>query len=386
MAAPRVIAPGAAIGILGGGQLGRMTALAAARLGYRCHVFGPEAGAPASQVAARTTVAAFDDAAALERFAAAVDVVTFEFENVPHEAAEALGRQVSVRPGANALAIAQDRLEEKRFFASIGAAAAAYRPVRGPGEVEAALAALAAPCVLKTTRLGYDGKGQVRIDHARDAAAAWARLAAPVGIVERLVDFACEISVVIARGADGATAAYCPVENRHRNHILDVTVAPADVPAPVARAAGEIALRAAEALELVGLLAVEMFVTAAGEVLVNEIAPRPHNSGHWTIDACATSQFEQLVRAICGLPLGSPERHSDAVMTNLLGADAGRWAEILAEPGARLHLYGKAEARPGRKMGHVTRLKPRGDGGPATPRAAAASRGRRRGRGGRAGA
>jgi 5-(carboxyamino)imidazole ribonucleotide synthase len=364
-----VIAPGATIGILGGGQLGRMTALAAARLGHRCHVFCPDAGSPASQVAAATTVAPYGDAAALDAFANAVDVVTLEFENVPVSAVETLARTVPVRPGARALAVAQDRIAEKAFFAAIGAECAAWRRVDGPEDVAAALAALRPPCVLKTTRLGYDGKGQVRLDRDCRPAEAWAALAAPVGIVERFVDFACEISVIVARATDGATAAYCPVENRHVNHILDTTIAPADVPDAVARQADVIARKAAEALELVGLLAVEMFVTRDHEVLVNEIAPRPHNSGHWTIDACATSQFEQLVRAVCGLPLGSPERHSDAVMTNLLGDDAARWAEILAEPGARLHLYGKAQARPGRKMGHVTRLTPRRDSPPpASPR------------------
>jgi 5-(carboxyamino)imidazole ribonucleotide synthase len=216
-------------------------------------------------------------------------------------------------------------------------------------------------CVLKTTRLGYDGKGQVRIDDATEAEAAWAAMAGDHGIVEGFVDFTCEISVIVARAPDGATASYVPVENRHVNHILDTTVAPAPVSRDIADLARAIAARAAEGLELVGLLAVEMFVTKDGRVLVNELAPRPHNSGHWTIDACATSQFEQAVRAVCGLPLGSPERHSDAEMKNLLGNAIDDWRELLADPGVCLHLYGKAEARPGRKMGHVTRLKPRHD-------------------------
>lgn len=359
MALHQPVPPGATIGILGGGQLGRMIALAAARLGYRCHIYCPEPGSPAALVSAAATVAAYDDRAALEQFAAAVDVVTLEFENVPLTAIETLGAVVPVRPGARALEVAQDRLVEKDFLRAIEVPTTDYRRAESAGDVAAAVPELGTPCVLKTTRLGYDGKGQVRLDRADSAEAAWAEMGGQVGIVEAFVDFDCEISVIIARGPDGALAPYCPVENRHANHILDTTIAPARVPEAVARQAVDIAARTAEALELVGLLAVEMFVARDGSVLVNEIAPRPHNSGHWTIDACVTSQFEQAVRAACGLPLGSAERHSDAEMKNLLGDAVDQWPKLLADPDAKLHLYGKSEARPGRKMGHVTRLKPR---------------------------
>ena len=353
------LAPGRTIGILGGGQLGRMTALAAGALGYRCHIFTPEADSPASQVAAATTVADYEDERAIEAFAATVDVATFEFENVPVETVLAIERRVPVRPGPKALRVSQDRLVEKTFLRELGTLPAEFIAVDSPAALEAALAALGRPAVLKTARLGYDGKGQVMIDAATTVEDAWDRMGAPIGVLERFVDYACEISVVIARALDGSMRSYVPVENRHRNHILWETHAPARIAPALAAEAEALARRIAEALDIVGLLAVEMFVTRDGRVLVNEIAPRPHNSGHWTMDACVTSQFEQFVRAICGLPLGSPERHSDAVMTNLLGDEVDGWAEILEDPGAKLHLYGKGEARPGRKMGHVNRLLPR---------------------------
>jgi len=359
MAVRQSVPPGATIGILGGGQLGRMIALAAARLGYRCHIYCPEPDSPAAQVAADATVAAYEDLAALERFAAAVDVVTLEFENVPLIALETLATVVPVRPGVRALEVAQDRLVEKDFLRANEVPTTEYRRAESASDVAAAVAELGAPCVLKTTRLGYDGKGQVRIDSADSVETAWAEMAGQIGIVEAFVDFDCEISVIVARGQDGEMVPFCPVENRHVNHILDTTIAPAPVSETVARHAVDLASRTAEALELVGLLAVEMFVAGDGKVLVNEIAPRPHNSGHWTIDACQTSQFEQAVRAACGLALGSAERHADAEMKNLLGDAVERWPELLADPGAKLHLYGKSEARPGRKMGHVTWLKPR---------------------------
>ncbi|MGE5145730.1 MAG: 5-(carboxyamino)imidazole ribonucleotide synthase [Candidatus Eiseniibacteriota bacterium] len=351
--------PGSTIGILGGGQLGRMTALAAANFGYRVHIFCPEPGAPASLVSAATTVAAYDDGAALDAFADAVDVVTFEFENVPSATVERLAARVLVRPGARALHVAQDRLREKTFLAELGIATAPFRSVDGVSALTRAVAEIGPPAILKTSRFGYDGKGQIRIEAGIDPAEIWRRLGADLGILEGYVDFAREISVIVARGAGGETASYVPVENRHVNHILDTTVAPAPTAKPLAHRAQAMAGRIAEALELVGLLAVEMFETRAGEILVNEIAPRPHNSGHWTMDACHVSQFEQFVRAVAGLPLGSPERHSDAVMKNLIGEEVNDWSRLVAEPGARLHLYGKTEARPGRKMGHVTRLKPR---------------------------
>jgi 5-(carboxyamino)imidazole ribonucleotide synthase len=355
-----MLPPGSTIGILGGGQLGRMTAIAAARLGYKTHVFASEADAPAAQVAAAATVAPFGDAAAVARFAAAVDVATCEFENVPAAVLRRVAAKRPVLPRPDILEIAQDRLREKNFLRGIGIATTEFRAVDGPDELAEAARELGRPAVLKTVRLGYDGKGQVRLDADTDAEEAWRRMGAAHGILEAFVDFRCEISVIVARGGDSALAAYVPVENEHRNHILHRTIAPARITPDRAEAATAIARRIAEEVGLVGVLAVEMFVTKAGGILVNELAPRPHNSGHWTIDACVTSQFEQLVRAVCGLPLGSPERHSDAVMTNLLGREAANWRAVLDEPNAKLHLYGKSAARPGRKMGHVTRLLPRG--------------------------
>ncbi|MET4700723.1 5-(carboxyamino)imidazole ribonucleotide synthase [Constrictibacter sp. MBR-5] len=354
---PRVIAPGSTIGILGAGQLGRMTATAAAALGYRCHVYAPDEDMPAAHVSATATRARYDDLAALERFARAVDVVTFEFENVPFESVRLLAEHVPVRPGWEALRVSQDRVVEKDFVRGLGIGTADYSAVAGPAELARALDEFGGGGVLKSTRLGYDGKGQVRVGPGMDADEAWRRMGAEAGILEAFVDFDCEVSVIVARGPTGETAAYVPVLNRHRNHILDETVAPAPLPEATAADAETIARRIAEALGLIGLLAVEMFVTRDGRVLVNEIAPRPHNSGHWTIDACVTSQFEQFVRAVCGLPLGSPARLCDAVMTNLIGDDVAGWHDLLRDPAAKLHLYGKAEVRAGRKMGHVTRLR-----------------------------
>lgn len=350
------IPPGAVIGILGGGQLGRMTAMAAARLGYRCHILAPENPSPAADVAAAFTCADYGDEPALAAFAASVDVVTLEFENVPVRALEFLAAHRPVRPGATVLRVTQDRLTEKDFLTSLGCPVTGYARVESAAELEQALAELG-PGVLKTTRLGYDGKGQVRVDATTDPAAAVAGLGQPVLIHEAWVEFALELSVITARNPQGQVASYVPVENRHRQHILDVTLAPADIPCELAAEAVAIAERIAVALDLEGLLAVEMFLTPDGRLLVNELAPRPHNSGHWTIDACAVSQFEQQVRAVCGLPLGDPSRVADAQMTNLIGDDIDRWPELLAEAGARLHLYGKRESRPGRKMGHVTRLR-----------------------------
>ena len=354
-----MIEPGAIIGILGGGQLGRMIALAAATLGYRCHVFCPEPDAPAQQVSAEATIAAYDDGTALARFAAAVDVITFEFENVPADTAEILAAAKPVRPAPDALRIAQDRLKEKDFLRSIGAPTAPYLAVDGAASLQRALREIGPEGVLKTVSGGYDGKGQATIRPDTDLAEAWRNLGSDAGILERFIEFTCEISVIVARGLDGRRVAYVPVENRHVEHILDTTIAPARIAPEIGARAEVIAQHIADRLDLVGLLAVEMFVTPAGDVLVNELAPRPHNSGHWTIDACYHSQFEQLVRAICGLPLGSAERHSDAVMKNLIGADVASWRSVLDEPGARLHLYGKTNPLPRRKMGHVTRLTPR---------------------------
>lgn len=353
----QALPPGSVIGIFGGGQLGRMTALAAARLGYRCHIFCPDADSPASRVCDAATVAAYDDAAALQAFVAKVDVITFEFENIPAETIRRMAEQTPVRPGANVLEISQDRLLEKAFFNGLGLATAPWRAVDSPASLAKAVTEIGLPAVLKTARFGYDGKGQVRIEPDTDLDAAWKGLNAASGVLEGFVDFEREISVIVARGTDGAWAAFDPVENRHVNHILDTSTVPAVLSPELASQAIGAARRSAEALELVGLLAVEMFVTRDHRILINEMAPRPHNSGHWTMDACLTDQFEQFVRAVCGLPLGSPERHSDAEMKNLIGDDIDLWPELLAERGVRLHLYGKSESRPGRKMGHVTRLK-----------------------------
>ena len=361
MTAP-MIPPGSTIGILGAGQLGRMTALAAAALGYRTVVLTPEEDAPASHVSALTIHADYTDEAALAHLARVADVVTLEFENVPAEAVsflESLGKPV--RPGSRVLAVAQDRVAEKDFARALGGGTAPYERVDTLKALIPALERIGRPAVLKTRRMGYDGKGQRIIAHRDNPVEAWDAIGGKPAILEGFVKFNREISVIVARGLDGTTRAYVPVENRHREHILAETIAPAPISREMAKQAEALAARMAQQLDLVGLLAVEMFVTDDGRILVNELAPRPHNSGHWTIDACMVSQFEQLVRAVCGLPLGSPERHADAVMTNLLGDDANRWAEFLKEPDARLHLYGKTEARKGRKMGHVTRLTPRSD-------------------------
>ena len=352
----QTIPPGSTIGILGGGQLGRMTALAAARLGYRCHVFDPQADPPGALVAAAHTRAGFDDRQALARFAEAVDVVTLEWENVPTACLEFLASRVGVHPGASVLAVCQERVAEKRFVEGLGIGVTRFAAVAAEADLPAALAQVGLPAILKTTRLGYDGKGQATLRTPGDGPVALAQIGGGPAILEAFVAFEVELSVVTARGQDGSLASFDPVENRHAQHVLDVTLAPARLSDRQRRAAVAIAERITTALGLVGVLGVEMFMTDAGELLVNELAPRPHNSGHWTMDACPTSQFEQLVRAVCGLPLGSPHRHHDAIMRNLLGDAVQDWPAVLARPGDHLHLYGKTDARPGRKMGHVNRL------------------------------
>jgi 5-(carboxyamino)imidazole ribonucleotide synthase len=346
------------VGILGGGQLGRMLALAAAELGLKCHIFCPEAESPAFAVAAAHTVAAYDDETALTAFASAVNVVTFEFENIPIEALDFLAKRVVVAPGSRSLAVSQDRLSEKNLMGELGIAVPAYAAVSSQQDIYSALARTGRPAILKTRRMGYDGKGQATIRPGDDLATVWRAIGEAPAILEALVPFEREISVVMARAADGEMRAWDIAENRHMNGILATTRVPANVSPELAAHAVGIAERIAIALTHVGVLAVEMFVLPGEVLLVNEIAPRVHNSGHWTEDGCLTSQFEQHIRAVAGWPLGDSERHSDVTMENLIGTDAGRWAEILAEPGARLHLYGKAEARPGRKMGHVNRVRP----------------------------
>ena len=353
--------PNSTIGIVGGGQLGRMSALAAARLGYRCHILSPEPDSPAALVAAGSTLGAYEDPAALRAFAARADVITFEFENISAEGLDLLAASKPVRPAPAVLRISQYRPAEKSFLNGIGVPTAPWATVESLAGLEAAVARIGLPAVLKTARLGYDGKGQALLRDMADLPGAFAALSPKPLLLEGFVDFACEISVLVARGSDGTVSAFDTVENGHRDHILDVTYAPARIPEATAAAAQALARRVAEGLDLVGLLAVEMFVAADGRVLVNEIAPRPHNSGHWTIDACPASQFELHIRAVAGLPLPPALRHSDAVMKNLVGPEEiALWPEIVADPGLIPHHYGKTEARPGRKMGHVTRLFPRG--------------------------
>ena len=358
---PGPLPPGSIIGILGGGQLGRMTALAAARLGYRCHIYSPTAGEPGTQVTPLVTIAAYEDEEALGRFARSVDVVTFEFENVPAATLDRLTALVPCRPGIQALSICQDRLAEKAFLEKAGVPVAPWAAVHSAADLPAALAKVGLPAVLKTTRLGYDGRGQAVVRTVEEAEAALERLSPHPLIAEAFVPFAAEISAIAARAVDGTVATYDAVENRHAHHILDLSFAPARLPAEAAAAARRYAGAVAEALELVGVLAVEFFLLPDGRLLGNEIAPRPHNSGHWTMEACQASQFDQHARAVAGLPLAATARHADAVMRNLIGPEGmARWPALAATPDVSVHLYGKAEARPGRKMGHATRLLPPG--------------------------
>ena len=354
------ILPGATLGILGSGQLGRMLALAARQLGYRVQVFSPEGGAPAGQVADRDLVAPYLDLDALRGFARGVDVVTFEFENVPAAALEALAEIVAVRPGVEVLATTQHRLREKRFLANAGFPLAPFRAVHSAAELASALTELGTPAVAKTAGWGYDGKGQVRIDAVSHAAAAWVALATDEAVVEAFVDFECELSVVAARGADGGFAHWGVVLNHHVRHILDLTIAPAPISPALAREAEELVRDLLAALGVVGVACVELFLTRGGRLLVNEIAPRPHNSGHWTIEGAVTSQFEQQLRAVCGLPLGATDRPRPAALANLLGdlwaGGEPDWPAALALPDVHLHLYAKEDPRPGRKMGHLTAL------------------------------
>ena len=365
MSAP--LAPGETIGIIGGGQLGRMLAIAAARLGYRTVILEPQANCPAAQLANRQIVAPYDDAGALAELACACAVVTYEFENVPVAAAEALAARVPVFPPPRALEIAQDRLTEKTAINAMGIGTARFAAVDSDADLAAALAAFGGEGVLKTRRLGYDGKGQRvfrqaaggRAQEGNATEGVFAAMGAVPLILEALVPFEREISVIAARGRDGAILAYDPAENVHRQGILHSSTVPAAAAPETLAAARDAAAAILEGLDYVGVIGVEFFVLDDGRVLVNEIAPRVHNSGHWTEAACAVSQFEQHIRAIAGHVLGAPGRHSDCVMENLIGDDVARAPQLLAEKDVVLHLYGKAEARPGRKMGHFTRLKRR---------------------------
>ncbi|MEM8811257.1 MAG: 5-(carboxyamino)imidazole ribonucleotide synthase [Pseudomonadota bacterium] len=353
------VPPGGTIGMLGGGQLGRMMILAAARIGLRSHVFCPDAESPAFDVTPNGTVAAYDDEGALARFAEQVDVVTFEFENVPADTAAFLAERTRLRPGAVALATAQDRLREKEFLRDAGIAPAPFAAVANLEDLASAIHAVGLPAILKTRRFGYDGKGQVRIDEQAEAAAAFAEIGHRPAILEAFVPFQCEVSVVLARSADGTNVTYDVAENQHENHILRKSLVPAGIPVSLADHARAIGSRIATALDYVGVLAVEFFVTPDGDgmtLLVNEIAPRVHNSGHWTELACPTSQFEQHIRAVAGWPLGKGGRRFDVCMTNLLGHEADEWQRLAERPDGLLHLYGKRETRNGRKMGHFTEI------------------------------
>lgn len=352
-----VLPAGAVIGILGGGQLGRMLAVAAARLGYRAHIYEPLANPPAGDVAYRLTTAGYDDVAALTAYAATVDVITYEFENIPTTALDLLEAMRPIRPNRRALATSQDRIVEKDFLTGLGLTCAPYAAVTTRADLDAALARIGTPAILKTTKLGYDGKGQVRIDSLAEADAAFAALQGAPAVLEGFVAFSREVSVIAARGLDGSVAAYDPGENVHRDGILRTTTLPARLTASQRSDAVLLAARVLTALDYIGVIGLELFVTPQG-LIANEIAPRVHNSGHWTQNGCAVDQFEQHIRAITGWPLGDGSRHSDVVMENLIGADVLRIPAIAREPHAALHLYGKAEARPGRKIGHVNRVKP----------------------------
>jgi 5-(carboxyamino)imidazole ribonucleotide synthase len=355
-----MILPGATLGLLGGGQLGRMLTAVARTRGYEVLVLDPDPASPAAQFATEHLCAPYTDEAAIAELGARSAAVTTEFENVPATVLERLAERCIVRPGASAVSICQGRINEKGFLSSNGFPVGPWAPVRDEGELEAALKAVGTPALLKLDRLGYDGKGQAMVRDLEEARAAFAALGGRPCVLERRLDLATEVSVVLARGADGATAPFPVAENRHRNGILDLSVAPAGVSSDLAAAATRNACAIAAALDYVGVLGVEFFIDTDGRLLVNELAPRPHNSGHYTIDACLVSQFEQQLRALCGMPLGNPAQVRAAAMVNILGdAWSGgepRWGDVLAEPDARLHLYGKREPRPGRKMGHYTCL------------------------------
>jgi len=353
-----VVLPGGTIGVLGSGQLGRMLALAARRMGYRVHVFSPERHSPTGQVADLEIAAPYGDLTAVRQFAAQVDVITLEFENVPAETAVAAAEMTPLRPGPGILHIAQNRRREKRFLAQVGLPVTPFAPVNNRRDLATALDKIGCPAILKTAASGYDGKGQVRLDKPEQAAAAWEAINREEAVLEQFLAFEREVSVVVARGLDGRTAHYGVIENDHQNHILDISRAPAAVEPETAARAVELATAVAEAFQLVGVLCVEFFLMGDGRLFINEIAPRPHNSGHLTIDACLTSQFEQQLRAVCGLPLGDTTQLRPAAMANLLGnlwqAGEPDWLTLFSFPDVKLHLYGKLTPRPGRKMGHLT--------------------------------
>ncbi len=349
-----ILPTGSTIGILGGGQLGRMLSVAASRLGYKTHIFEPGT-APAGDVAAKVTQAGYDDIDALAAFAASVDLITYEFENIPADALDVLSASTPLYPSRRALEVSQDRLTEKTFLSEIGLTTAPFAAVDSAEDLDKAIEAIGTPAILKTRRFGYDGKGQARIMTPGDAAQAIADMNGAPAILEGFIDFSREISVIAARGLDGSISCYDPGENVHKDGILDTTTIPATIPASLRSDAVLLAARILNALDYVGVMGVELFVTPQG-LVVNEIAPRVHNSGHWTQAGCAVDQFEQHIRAIAGWPLGNGSRHANVVMENLIGDDVTRAPALAAEPGVQIHLYGKAEARPGRKMGHINRV------------------------------
>ena len=373
----RTILPGATLGVMGSGQLGRMFAIAARRMGYRVHAFSPDSDTPTGQVADLETTAAYDDEAAVREFAKSVAVLTFEFENVPSQTIEWASAHCPVRPSGNVLHVCQHRLREKEFLAGAGIPVAPFRKIESAAQLVAAAAEIGLPGVLKTAAFGYDGKGQRKLRPGDDLAEAWRPFAGQPAVVEKFITFDREISVIVARGLDGSMTTWPVCENEHANHILDVTLCPARLAAPVAERAAELARSIALALDLTGILAVEMFLMHDGGIVVNELAPRPHNSGHFSFDASVTSQFEQQVRAVCGLPLGSTESLRPSAMANLLGDEwsAGEpdWAAAAAFPDVKIHLYGKAAAKPGRKMGHLTAFGATVEQAAATVRAARAA-------------
>ena len=345
------------LGILGGGQLGRMSAQAAHKLGIKTLILTPEEDSPASQVADDTIIASYDDTNAVEQFAARVDVISYEFENIPVETVKHLKRFTPVYPDESLLAVTQDRIAEKTFLNSIDIPTAKWASVTAPEDITRALKTFGAPsAILKTIRFGYDGKGQLKHNSGENINNSWESLGQVPLIAEEIIDFDFEISVIVARDHTGHTIAYPPVLNEHENHILSKTIAPAPVPQNLAKQAQDLAVRLAEKVNLRGVLALELFVTREGKLLANEIAPRTHNSGHWSIDACAVSQFENHVRAVCGLPVLDPGQHHEAVMINLIGEDVKRAEEFKTQKNACVHLYGKHDTKPGRKMGHVTIL------------------------------
>ena len=348
---------GSTIGILGGGQLGRMLSVAASRLGYKTHIFEPGANPPAADVAHHVTTAAYEDEAALIAFAQSVDVITYEFENIPTEALDTLEAHCPIRPGREALRVSQDRVIEKEFLAGLGLRPAPFAAVDSEADLRAAADKIGLPAILKTRRFGYDGKGQARLKTADDIPTAWADMADAPSVLEGFIDFSAEISVIAARGLDGSVACFDPGENEHRSGILHQTRVPARIPARLRADAVLMAAQILAALDYVGVMGVELFVTPQG-LIVNEIAPRVHNSGHWTQNGCAVDQFEQHIRAVTGLPLGDGTRHSDVVMENLIGDDLDRVPDLLRQAHVALHLYGKAEVKPGRKMGHFNQITP----------------------------